>query len=316
VLAIDLDLWKELAKERLGKFIGSDSGDTATIIAELRGVRVILEASTQLVREFDLLVEKQITRCHATTKHIRMPKFSAYPERGTDTIKKWFGAQDIRIGHALFDEEYIVKSKDPPALRRLLTPRTISQIVGVLPGWRLHGTGATITLEGRNVSNSKPQLIHAMEMVVHLASLDVYGFSALKDVSGPGYFDGDGGYPRGDLVTPARIRVATENVNGVLVSAARLYDEEKLPKLAATLFEDRPPTEETVAALPASARAQLANVGTGELKVGGKSASFIWPEVQTRASRLRAGVASGLEWRFLGRLAVVVAIASRARSLH
>jgi hypothetical protein len=140
-------LMKELSVETVGRLepglFGRGAGDRVqvthgdwTITIDLR-----TESSDILLR---LLAPRSSVGADLPVyTRIRAPyvsdgfRFTIYHKEFFSEIGKWFGMQDIEIGHPAFDSAFIVKSKDTGKVRRLFSNAKIRDTLLRMPAIRL-----------------------------------------------------------------------------------------------------------------------------------------------------------------------------------
>jgi hypothetical protein len=77
-------------------------------------------------------------KTHSTTHYTRLRapyvnkdgfRFTIYRKSFFSDIGKWFGMQDVEVGHAEFDEAFIIKGNDEQKLRELFADENIRQLL-------------------------------------------------------------------------------------------------------------------------------------------------------------------------------------------
>lgn len=74
-----------------------------------------------------------------------------YPARFLQSVSRFFGAQDVEVGHAAFDEAFMVKAQHPETAQQIVGPEIAAALVELLGralDVRVDDQGVTATVEG------------------------------------------------------------------------------------------------------------------------------------------------------------------------
>jgi hypothetical protein len=111
-----VEIWRQLADELGARYVGGSTWKGDRIEAEHGEWSVTLDHVTFLVGN----VPVTFTRYRAPYVNPDAFRFTVYRRGLASDVAKWFGMQDVAVGHAAFDRDFIVKGTDEHGLRRLL----------------------------------------------------------------------------------------------------------------------------------------------------------------------------------------------------
>jgi hypothetical protein len=118
-------LWQQLAAELGGTFVPDFWRDNR-VVSRHRLWTIALD-----VRRFGKGLRE--TRMRARFISRDKFKFTIYPRGVLSTAGKWLGMQDIEIGHARFDDEFIIQGNDPAKIRDLFANEQIRFLIESSP---------------------------------------------------------------------------------------------------------------------------------------------------------------------------------------
>ena len=267
--------WAALAAELGGDHHAPgwlDSGGGYIKNATVRGVLLLLEnkltSSSHDNQEFTCV-----------TGHYRFgpgPEMRVCHQDILRRLQIFFGAQDIELGHREFDAQFMVTAKPPAVVRRLWTDATMTEMLRSFPGGTVRSAAGGVNLILPDADIRRDEIHTMIDFVVELASRDLYGVNALKEV---GTLVTTNEWPRAELDTGVRVVVGAEDLDDKLVMSART-----LAPLDVATVEIVDGTFSGVD-LPQAAHVHAREVGTGTLSRDG----FVWRDFELDPARLRAG---------------------------
>jgi hypothetical protein len=219
------------------------------------------------------------------------PAFRIAPGKALSPFGRLFGMQDVVLSKEknLFDERFVVKTKDAAALRSLWKPNTRQRMALALSDASIECNGSTIELTRRGLYTEIEQLIAILDVMTSLINADVYGQEALRAVAITGLRTDKNGRPFVELATPAQVTIQAEPIEGHLVTVARLREKQPLRNMSLKIEDGVPKEGQEMTALPPNAQARLFGVGSGTFVVKSGKAHFQWDAVQADPATLQAG---------------------------
>ena len=280
------EAWSEIARELGGQYVaraGWFSSDRERIEAVVRGVRIVVDWHKRGSGNHS----QTYTRVTAAYPHVDGPSGRVYRQGILSSIGKAFGTQDVALGvDAMFDERFVVKTEQVALMRRLWTPRAAELMLRSFSDVELETQADHVEIEGRGMWLERDRIVGAVDLLAELAGRDLYGAAALGAVPG-GTFSERGG-PRVELDAPVRVVIAPEEIDGRLVTCARLADAPAIDALTIGVEDGRTTDAALATKLPQSAHVPLRRVGTGTLVVDAAQARFEWRDIELDPDRLRA----------------------------
>lgn len=175
-------VWREVASRRGGRYVEPVSG-------LFRSSSEAIEAAVghAMVR-LDLYVVSTgkssvtYTRARARFAIGAGPAFSVYEEGVFSAIGKALGAQDLELGDAPFDEQFIVKGSDPEAVKAAWTARARSILQRTLHRTRADSDGAEVKLVVVGAMTDPAVLEAMLELAAELASFGARELDALDEL--------------------------------------------------------------------------------------------------------------------------------------
>jgi hypothetical protein len=193
--------------------------------------------------------------------------------------------------HPFFDKQFVVLGQNRAALRRLWSAGALERVARHLTSPEISSDGRVIELTEPGIWNERAPLLAVLDILAELGARDVFGAAALRAVRGARFVDGPpGGSPRAELDVPARVAIAAEDVDGALVTVARLGEDPGLdPMRLEVAASGRLADPGLAGALPQGAHLHLPRTGAGRLILEPGSARFEWADVELDPERLRGG---------------------------
>lgn len=127
------ELWKRLAAELDARHVDGGTWKDDEIRVEHGGWTVTLDTVTVMVGK----VPVTYTRFRAPYVNPEGFRFTAYRRSFVSDIAKWFGMQDIVVGHATFDRDFILKGNDERRLKALFDDAEVRRLLERQEGVRL-----------------------------------------------------------------------------------------------------------------------------------------------------------------------------------
>jgi hypothetical protein len=113
------DVWKQFALDVGGRHIEGAFGSQEEVHFGAYGYDAVLEADVMMVMVGKVLVPVLTTRFVAELPAVPEYRFSMSAAGFGSAIARWFGAQDIPVGDAIFDEAVVLKGVDPTFVQHL-----------------------------------------------------------------------------------------------------------------------------------------------------------------------------------------------------
>lgn len=110
------DAWTAVARELGGTLHTSGSGVTAIEVPHARGpIRIEKHVTPMLIGK--VMVPVVTTRFAMTLPSARALRFSVSRASFATAVAAWFGALDIHVDDAAFDEAFVIKGETPDVVR-------------------------------------------------------------------------------------------------------------------------------------------------------------------------------------------------------
>jgi hypothetical protein len=114
-----LDVWAQFAADMGGSWNNPVQGETPMVeVPHARGP-VRIEGQVQMMMIGKILVPVLSTRISALLPATRLQRFSITRASFATSVAKWFGALDVQVDDAQFDEAFVVKGETPDLVRAL-----------------------------------------------------------------------------------------------------------------------------------------------------------------------------------------------------
>ncbi len=126
------DIWQQLANEVSGKFHEGGFLSHSAVQARTRDWIVTLDTYTVSTGK----TSQTFTRLRAPYFNPERFRFDIYRTSIFSGLGKALGMQDIEVGHARFDRDFVIKSDSPRRVRRLLENEKIRRLIDAQP--RIH----------------------------------------------------------------------------------------------------------------------------------------------------------------------------------
>lgn len=165
----------------------------------------------------------------ATEWHAQLPApgtvgFDFFREGIAGAIGKALGGQDVVLGtDAAFDREYVVRTRDAAALRRVLSPATTLRTLRAAYPEGLHVgcDGRRLDLRWPRIARSTDPVDTGIDLVMAIARADVFGLAALRALAGARLHTGDSELPYAVIDGPGDIVIGPAWIDDQLVTRAR-----------------------------------------------------------------------------------------------
>jgi hypothetical protein len=127
-------IWQQFAEQIGGKYIDGGFWRQDKIEAMYKDWFITLDTYTESHTDSDGdTSHTTYTRIRGAFLNTNGLRFKLYNASLFSGIGKFFGFQDIDIGHSFFDDRYVIKGNDPEAITKLFTSPRIQQLIGVQP---------------------------------------------------------------------------------------------------------------------------------------------------------------------------------------
>jgi len=126
------EIWRQLSGELGARYVGS-FWTGGRIDAEHGEWIVTLDHVTVMAGK----VPVTFTRFRAPFVNPDAFRFTVYRRNLGSDVAKWFGMQDVEVGHAAFDHDFIVKGTDERGLKRLFDDAKLRKLLMGLKDVRL-----------------------------------------------------------------------------------------------------------------------------------------------------------------------------------
>ena len=272
-------VWRSVAEAQGGSFKPGTKWRAYSCTMEVDGVTVDIRSTGGKHPTL-------YTRWRGSVRSEYFPEFRVYREGRRQALGKRLGFQDCVLGvNATFDDRFMVKTGDAPAVRSLWQPELQALMLN-FPNVTTSAENGRMVLELLGVVHDPDILTAAFGLVLALRGSDVAGVGALSELSSVAGIET--GRPSTEINLPSRIRVATEECDGVLCSVASRVDAIDLADTTGSI-SDGAFSEATAVELPQASHQHLAAVGRATLAILDGHAALRWPTVQADVEVLRAG---------------------------
>jgi hypothetical protein len=282
-------VWQTVARDRGGVHhipTGWFTRERERIEIMAGEIRAVLETYTQGSGKN----RTHYTAVTAFAPNLGGPIGRVYKQGILASIGKALGTQDVVLGsNDVFDRAFMVKTDEPALMRRLWSPRAMELMLGPLQGVVIETHPDRIVLESADVWGDPARMHAGFDLVLELASQDLYGEAALRAVPGGAFALGSTGIPEVALDVPLRVVIRTEPVADHMVSVARLTERVDGEPLSVAIKDGRCVDPALASQLPQGAHVPMRQVGSGRLVMTKGGASFTWRAVELDPDRLRAG---------------------------
>jgi hypothetical protein len=197
--------------------------------------------------------------------------------------------EDVTLGHATFDDTFVVRCDEGAVARRMITERAMQLLLATFLDGKLTYNRKRLELITGGHWNEEQRLRDGIAIIVEVAARDIYGVEALRSVEGGALATNDHGWPVVEVATSARVVIGAEDQGGRLVMVARTSDAPSAEPIELEIVDGNARDGERVSKLPPGAHVALRRVGSGVLAVTGEGIHFRWRELELDAARLRAG---------------------------
>lgn len=114
------EIWDQLGRE-IGAEVEHDFWTGTEVRAAVRDWTVTLDSTRDATMRF--------TRMRAPYANPAGFRFTLHPDGFFNSVAKFFGMQDVEVGHPDFDERFIIKGNDPERLVALFDDDAIRELV-------------------------------------------------------------------------------------------------------------------------------------------------------------------------------------------
>lgn len=119
------EIWKRLADELGGRHVDAGRWKADKLQVEHGEWTVTLDTATVMVGK----VPVTYSRFRAPYVNPEGFRFTIYRKSFGSDVGKWFGLQDVEVGHASFDRDFIIKGTDERALKRLFDDGDVRRLL-------------------------------------------------------------------------------------------------------------------------------------------------------------------------------------------
>jgi hypothetical protein len=190
----------------------------------------------------------------------------------TDFVGKLFGADDIELGDPAFDDKYVVKARDPAAVRRMWTRERMRELERHFATARIESDGMVVNLREPAHARTVDALEQGIDFLLRLVSSDPFGLNALSALPEAVMRQGDR-FAYAELPGPQPILVGPHEIDQVARTSAW------------TAAVGDPKAE-----LPPGAEELLIAIGTGTLRRTDHEVRVMWPTIETDQRRLVSAI--------------------------
>jgi hypothetical protein len=118
-------LWQQVALE-IGATYNPDFWGDGKVLLQHRHATIVLDI-------YHYGKGSKATRMRASFASRDGFWFTIYPRGMISSVRKWLGMQDVEVGHARFDEDYIIQGNDEAKVRELFANSQIRFLIESLP---------------------------------------------------------------------------------------------------------------------------------------------------------------------------------------
>lgn len=127
------EIWRRLSTELGARYVAGSTWKGERLEVEHGQWVVTLDLETALVGKVPI----PFTRLRAPYVNSDGFRFTIYRRTLASDVARWFGMQDVLVGHAAFDRDFIVKGNDERKLRRLCDDARLRLLLERQPQVRL-----------------------------------------------------------------------------------------------------------------------------------------------------------------------------------
>ena len=286
--------WRALAAERGGTY-----HPAKTSLFKQQHAAVEVQVGQALVYLDTYVVSsgkssQTYTRARARFSLRDAPSFKVSPKGVLATVGAMIGLQDVSLGHARFDDDFVVKCEDADAVREVFSTETMERLVGGLWPARIESTGGLVTLTTTGALRDHAKLEVMLDVTGALASYGPATLARYAEHPDARFTPVSG---RWDRPSPARLSVETKEgrvdvrarlaTGGVILRAARKLERDDVEP-----FDGALPSGEGIprGLVPEPARRHLSAVGECLLEADERRLLLTWELLPTREA-FAAGVA-------------------------
>jgi len=113
------DVWKQFALDIGGDYLEGSGRSHDEVRFVAHGHDAVLEGDVTLVMVGKIMVPVLSTRFVVQLPEVSTYRFSVSAAGFGSAIARWFGAQDVAMGEATFDDAFILKAVDPAFVQQL-----------------------------------------------------------------------------------------------------------------------------------------------------------------------------------------------------
>ena len=131
------EVWSQIARDIGGEHIESGFWQEGSLRYRHSGWEILLDTYTETHSSGESTTSSTYTRMRSPYISRRNFSFKLYREGFFSGIGKLFGGQDIEIGDAFFDSEFIIKSNQPETVTQLLSNAELKRLIQQQPNIHL-----------------------------------------------------------------------------------------------------------------------------------------------------------------------------------
>lgn len=127
------EIWRQLCDETGASYVDGGFWKGDKVEATYGQWTITLDAYTVSQKVGDSTHSTTYTRMRAPYVNADGFRFTIYRSGFLTGVAKWFGMQDVEVGHPRFDEDFVIKGNDEAKLRTLFANPTLRELLHSQP---------------------------------------------------------------------------------------------------------------------------------------------------------------------------------------